>query len=254
MEGPVNVGKLEFQAGQEPDGFKLQEYSMSDDMLAGLCFQPPIIYGPNETRDERIKHDPNLKKRYLKRPVEASDSLQTIGEYHLLDPATDAQVFYLPRDDEESRRILKEKGFPEKDIQNQIDGKQVIINYYKAGYETELSKLPRKQRSNPAILMQLQQKYLELDKFPVCRVGITDRAPPLNMSDDRTHYALATLIPQDLDNLLKKNYIGAMMNYFFFCLRNDHGIEAIDTETVLYYDYHLTSTGVLYFFFNLTRH
>lgn len=214
------------------------------------------------SRDERYSFDSNIRRYYLKRPVDTEDSLQTIKAYNYLNPDTVVMQNLSPLfglDEEvtaEETRILLGKGVFSSTIERIKEQKADVIAYYNDGFEFAVESLSIEERTDERVA-QLKEQYTGFKKFPYILMGKDiEHCPHLRVTmvnSDDIYYALCTTMPQNVDDLMGKKYIEQLVHYMLGQLEENHGYTEIGLDTDLYYDFYYTENAILYLFLHLMK-
>lgn len=264
-------------------GLKVDNYNAPHVIATALSESTSIVHSENQqSRVSRFEFDSNIRWRYERRPVEAEDSLRTIRAYNYMNPDSVVMMNIPPMfgiDTEITEKTIKhllEKGVVMSTINQIMEMKQSIIDYYKAGLSYELYQLIGKEveegdpdmtiedlspemRNTPEVL-ELQEKYLDFPPFPYILMGKDiEHSPRLRVTLDdvnsnSTYYALCTTVPQHVDDLMCKTYIGQCVHYMIGTMGEQCQINEIGLNTDVYYDYLITENATLYIFLHLLKH
>ena len=142
----MEIGSMIFTGATMPTDIQVDNYNAHHVIETALAESTFIVHEENQqSRASRFNFDSNIKRRYLRRPDEAEDSLRTIRAYNYMNPDTVVMV-NIPSDfginsevTAKTIKILLEKGVIASTIESIKVMMADIIEYYTAGYEAELS-------------------------------------------------------------------------------------------------------------------
>lgn len=215
------------------------------------------------SRKERFAFDSNIRRRYMRRPPDAEDSLQTIRAYNYMNPAT-VVMHNIPTKfgvdtevTEKTIKVLLQKGVHPSTIEQIKEAKQDIIDYYTAGFDEALSLLSDEERAMPEKVEALRKQYCEFPVFPYILMGHDEHSPQLRVTTDdngrNTYYAMCTTIPQNVDDLMSKTYISQCIHYMLGQMGEQCGITWFGLDKDIYYDYLIAENALLYLFLHIAQ-
>ena len=214
--------------------------------------------GEEGERIERAVFDSTVRNYYLKRPDEAEDSLRTLRQSNYLDPR-DAVMHTIPAEycvdhdvTEETIKVLLQKGLHLSTISGIQEQKEALIDYYHMVFKKALSELSVDDKNNPEVVESLRRAFLNFPTIPYVFLPVA--APPRVTEHGGamgTSYALATSIPQNIDDMLCKTYISHCVSYMIGEMEARCGVKEITFATDIYYDFWVAGNATLYFFLQL---
>lgn len=261
----MEFGSMIFTEATMPKDAQIDNYHTPSIIETALSESTSIVHDETQaTRKERFGFDSNMRRRFMKRPPEAEDSLRTIKAYNYMNPAT-VVMHNIPSSfgvdtvvTEKTIKTLLQKGVHKSTIEQIKEAKQDIIDYYTAGFQYAVSQLSEEERAKPENTERLRKQYCEFPSFPYILMGKdAEHSPALRVTTDdggrNTYYAMCTTIPQNVDDLMCKTYISQCIHYMLGQMGEQCGIKEIGLDKDIYYDYLITENATLYLFLHLAQ-